>query len=218
MLGYPPLATDSIQIAREKIESKRDSLEREKRKIDTIYIEPQIAMSKEQLDAIQLEKLKIGLINSEKERAVYEKKRLLDSLNGIFRSMSGIKDSISIVKDSLKRSKNKSSALQDSLVKYLSLYEKAKKDLESVTKLQEEQKNKAEDEKFSEKEIENFQKYAKIYENSKPENIAKILEKIDGKGASMILKNMSKKKAGKILEAMNPEQAAAILRMGVEER
>jgi flagellar motility protein MotE (MotC chaperone) len=59
-----------------------------------------------------------------------------------------------------------------------------------------------------------FQNFAKIYNNSKPADVAKILEQIDERDAAMILNMMSKKKAGKIIESMKPEQAAAILLLG----
>jgi len=57
---------------------------------------------------------------------------------------------------------------------------------------------------------ENFKVFAKIYNNSKPAEVAKILERMDERDAAMILKLMSKKKAGKVIEAMEPERAAMI--------
>jgi len=57
---------------------------------------------------------------------------------------------------------------------------------------------------------ENFKVFAKIYNNSKPAEVAKILERMDERNAAMILKLMSKKKAGKVIEAMDPERAAMI--------
>jgi flagellar motility protein MotE (MotC chaperone) len=57
---------------------------------------------------------------------------------------------------------------------------------------------------------ENFKAFAKIYNNSKPAEVAKILERMDERDAAVILKLMSKKKAGKVIEAMEPERAAMI--------
>ncbi|MBX3043848.1 MAG: hypothetical protein KIT33_13795 [Candidatus Kapabacteria bacterium] len=61
---------------------------------------------------------------------------------------------------------------------------------------------------------ENIQKFAKIYNNTGPAEVAKILERLDGKDAARILKLMQPKKAGKVLESMKPEFAAEILLKG----
>ncbi len=57
----------------------------------------------------------------------------------------------------------------------------------------------------------NLIKFAKIYNNAGPTEIAKILEKVNGKDAAKILKMMQPKKAGKVLEAMNPGFAAKLI-------
>ena len=61
----------------------------------------------------------------------------------------------------------------------------------------------------------NFITFAKIYDNSQPQEVAKILELLDERDAAKILKLMNRKQAGKVLEAMKPENAAAILLLGV---
>jgi len=53
--------------------------------------------------------------------------------------------------------------------------------------------------------------FAKIFENSNPQEVAKILEHLDEQQALAILKSMSKKKAGKIIDVLSPERSARIL-------
>lgn len=60
-------------------------------------------------------------------------------------------------------------------------------------------------------EIENLKTWAKIYNSTKPDEVAAILEKMDEYEAATILKLMSKKKAGKVIEKLDPQRSAMIL-------
>ena len=217
LLGYPPQKTDSLEIVKMAEQARLDSLENEKRKIDTIFVEPKIALSVDQIEGINRETLDKELLSSEKDKIREEKIELEDSLNKVYSSINGIRDSISIVLDSLKKRETYSGALNDSLNKYIALHKKAEAELNRLKELQKQKDSVAKEKILTEEDIENLQKFAKIYENSKPENVARILEQVDEKEASMILKFMNKKKAGKVLEAMEPEQAAAILLLGANE-
>lgn len=61
--------------------------------------------------------------------------------------------------------------------------------------------------------LQNLTQFAKIYNNTRPSEVAKILEKLDGRDAAKILKLMQAKKAGKVLETMNPEIAAKLVQL-----
>ena len=71
--------------------------------------------------------------------------------------------------------------------------------------------------KIDSAELNNFKLFAKIYNGTKPADVAKILEQIDERDAAIILKLMQRKKAGKVIDAMLPEHAAAILLLGSSE-
>jgi len=60
-------------------------------------------------------------------------------------------------------------------------------------------------------EMENLKTWAKIYNSTKPDEVAAILEKMDEYEAATILKLMSKKKAGKVIEKLDPQRSAMIL-------
>ncbi|MER3329354.1 MAG: hypothetical protein RIF34_07240 [Candidatus Kapaibacterium sp.] len=59
--------------------------------------------------------------------------------------------------------------------------------------------------------MERYKEFAKIYNNSKSEEVAQKLENLDAKKSAYILKLMSKKKAGKVIESLNSEYAAKVL-------
>lgn len=215
MLGYPPHKVDSLALEKMLEQAKLDSLIAEKRKIDTIFVEPKIYMSKEELDKIDQRKLSSSLKDTEKDSLLKSKSAAIDSLNKLYLETSSLRDSFAVMDESVKKTKISSNALSDSANKYKNLYASAQNEIKRL-KEQLKIKEQATEEIYAADEQANFQKFAKIYESSKPKNIAKILEKIDGKDASMILKFMNKKKAGKVLEVMDPEQAAKILLKGAE--
>lgn len=59
--------------------------------------------------------------------------------------------------------------------------------------------------------MQRYKDFAKIYDNSKSEEVAKILERLEARNSAYILKLMSKKKAGKVIESLNSEYAAKVL-------
>ncbi len=54
-------------------------------------------------------------------------------------------------------------------------------------------------------------RFAQIYNQADPEDVAKILAKLDDKDAAELLLLMDQKQAAKVLGAMDPERAASIL-------
>jgi flagellar motility protein MotE (MotC chaperone) len=103
-----------------------------------------------------------------------------------------------------------SQLLKDSINKLITEKEK----LESKKNIASEKLKKQEQllvEKMDSTQQMNFDVFAKIYNNSTPDDVAKILEKMDEKDAAAILKRMQKRKAGKVIDAMDPQKAAMIL-------
>ncbi len=212
VLGYPTTPPDSAELVRQAYMAKLDSIEREKQKLDTIFIEPRIALSNTSFDSIQQEFLKKDILRIQKDSLLKTKIRLVDSLTRLNRKIFVMKDSVRAVIDTFRKKDNKLAGVRDSLKKYTDMYNKINNELKTAKeKLKKEKNGGALPDSLKEKE---FREYAKIYNNSRPESVAKILENLKADDASMIIKFMDKKKAGKVLEVLKPEQAAAILLSG----
>lgn len=197
MLGYPTDKKDTVII-------------------DTILFEPKVLISEKKLSKLEYGLVEKATLKNQKDSVIQEQKRLLDSLQKVFNMIAFYKDSVSKVKKDLGATGNTVQFLQDSLMKVYSELQAA------IEKNKAAQRRVEDHEKFLAKKIDtlekqNFEDFAKLYNNANPKDVAKILEQIDERDAAKILKMMQKKKAGKIIEAMLPERAAAILLLGAGE-
>ncbi|MFP4528274.1 MAG: magnesium transporter MgtE N-terminal domain-containing protein [Candidatus Kapaibacterium sp.] len=185
-------------------------------KIDTIYTEPTVRISETRLNELEdviVQRRRLGEKTDSLEGVT---KNLNDSIGSLAAQMQQWMDSVKQMDKKIAAVSSTSATIKDSLntleSRYTKLEERLKLSSEKLTS----------QEKFIEKkqdtlEVENFETFAKIYNNAEPQDVARILEQIDERDAAKILKLMQKKKAGKVLEAMVPEQAAAILLLGVGE-
>lgn len=161
------------------------------------------------------------------EKILKQKKNLLKTKDSLIKNNDNLSDSIKKLFDLRKTAVNEKmyadSLLNDTLKIIRKLYDsifalnidlkKSKNKLENLNQTVKDQENYILQESDSLDKV-NFQDFAKIYNNTNPDEVAKILEQIDERDAAKILKQMSVKKAGKVLEAMTPENAAAILLLG----
>jgi flagellar motility protein MotE (MotC chaperone) len=205
-LGLPPNPEDTMQVVEEP----------EPVEEDTVYIEPPIEITRQEFDQMQLELLKKALARKRSDSLAKLRLELIDSLENIQKRIDNQSDSVSVVRDTLKKSEQYSQQLTDSLKKLFADYQKSLKKIELIEQKIEDQDAFIE-KRYDSLEMENFRTFAKIYNNSNPQDVARILEQIDERDAALILKLMSKKKAGKVLDAMMPEYAAAILLLGASE-
>lgn len=210
-LGYPPKPVDSLELIANARQARLDSIENEKKKYDTIFIQPKIALSDTQFDTIQQEFLRSDILRLQKDSLLKLKLKLVDSIVKLNTRSLRIKDSMRAVIDTFHTKNRNFAGIMDSLNRYMEMYNKTNKELKAAKdKLKGEEENAVPD-SVKEKELKD---YAKICNNSSPESVAKILENMRGDDASKILKLMDKKKAGKVLEAIKPERAASILAPG----
>lgn len=210
-LGYPPKPVDSSELAAEAYKAKLDSIENEKLKYDTIFIEPKIALTGGQYDSIQQEFLRKDILQLQKDSLLKARAKLADSIARLNKKANVIKDSMRAVIDTFHTKSRSFNGLMDSLKRYMDMYNKTSSELKAANNKLKGKDDKPVPDSVKEKEL---KEYAKICNNSKPESVAKILENMKGQDASKILKLMDKKKAGKVLEAIKPEQAADILAPG----
>jgi flagellar motility protein MotE (MotC chaperone) len=138
---------------------------------------------------------------------------LMDSISSIFKETKGTLDSINIIHKALGKARNANSRLKDSLSKISSTIaskddkiEKLSKELEAKDKLLAYQMDSLD--------AQHYRNLAKIYNSSKPEEVAKILEQIDPQKAAIVLRLMRAKNSGQVFDAMNPATAAEILLLG----
>lgn len=183
------------------------------RPIRPVYIEPTVQISQKELAFFENELIKKNEIFIKNDSLLRIEKYLRDSIKNIYETIKFYQDSTkranSIAENSLSKVKSLEdsiTALQNQLKKLNEKYELAQKRIDTYQKLMEQKVD-------SSAKI-NFETFAKIYENSRPQEVAAILERLDERDAARILKMMNKKKAGKIIEAMKPENAAAILLLG----
>lgn len=179
-----------------------------------VYYEPTVEISQE-----MLEKLELGLLKNDDYIVKIDslkniEKYLRDSLKSGYSKEMAYRDSLKRSMSNFSNILKEKNFLSDSLSRTAGLvksanekYENAKKRIENYESLMESRIDTAS--------RSNFETFAKIYENSKPAEVARILEQLDERDAAKILKKMSRKKAGKVLESMKPENAAAILLLGV---
>ncbi len=210
-MGFPPKPADSAELAAEKHQAILDSIENEKMKYDTIYIEPRIALTSSQYDSIQQEFLRKDILGIQKDSLQKARLALADSIARLNSKAQKIKDSMRAVIDTFHTKSRSFSGIMDSLKRYMDMYSKVNSELKTARDKLKGKDDKPVPDSVKEKEL---KEYAKICNNSKPESVAKILENMKGQDASKLLKLMDKKKAGKVLEAIKPEQAAEILAPG----
>lgn len=196
-LGMPPNPKDTVAQIKE----------------DTVYIEPSVRLSEKKYSQLNRELAEKDYYKAQKDSFLLLSQKLQDSIKRYQLFVKNYQDSVKWSKNNLVQSFQKSNKLIDSLntlnAKYMKQVDKVK---QAELKISDQEKFISQKEDSSQKIA--FQNFAKIYNNSKPADVAKILEQIDERDAAMILNMMSKKKAGKIIESMKPEQAAAILLLG----
>lgn len=197
-LGLPPNPEDTT--AKEEI---------------TPISEPHIVMSRSELENLQTRIIKYDLLKARNDSLRRMHERLWDSLKAMNNNIRQWKDSVLAIQDTMKSREKEKQELLDSLDMLSNKYKKSLhenkvvrqhvKDLEEMLSS-----------RYDSLEINNFETFANIYNNSNPADVAKILEQLDERDAAKILKMMKKKKAGKVLEEMLPEHAAAILVIGID--
>lgn len=179
-----------------------------------VHIEPTVEISKAQLYLFEWEVHKKNELMVKFDSLKRIEKYLRDSLKSNDNTLRAFKDSLSrAYKNADKAIKNKDD-MQDSLSKVNEALKLANNRYETAQKRIENYENMLEARIDTASKI-NFETFAKIYDNTRPQEVAGILEQLDERDAAKILKLMNKKKAGKVLEAMKPENAAAILLLGV---
>lgn len=207
-LGLPPHPVDSTELAEEIVPEIIIPM-------DTVKLEPKIALSLNEYEKLQAAYLKAAVMMSENQIAENRKQHLIDSLLKVYKNLRRYNDSVKVLADTIRGAKTDYATLYDSLQKLNKIH------MDSISKLRLANKTIDKQAQYIERtydslELKNFETFAKIYNTSNPADVARILEQIDEKDASMILKMMSRKKAGKVLEVMIPEQAAAIMLLGAE--
>ena len=198
-LGLPPDPKDTLLKVKE----------------DTVYIEPTVQLTEKRFSQINKTLSEIEFYQKQKDSFYKISQFLKDSVGRYKFVLKTYQDSINKTKNNLDQSNLHGQHLVDSINRLNSLFLKAKEKNEISEKKITDQENfiNQKEDTLQKKAFVNF---AKIYNNSRPADVARILERIDEREAASILKLMSKKKAGKIIEAMKPEQAAAILLLGYE--
>ena len=190
------------------IKPSTDSLE-----IDSIYTEPLLTITEQQMQKYQDSLLDRALLKAKKDSLEKASKELSASLKKIENKIKHLNDSISHFNKKLSEKRKGDRVLKDSIRKLYNEYKianqekiKAEEQIKSNNQLL---KNKSDSTKLA-----NIKAFAKMYNTANPSGVAQILEKLEPKEAAMILKFMQKKKAGKVLEVMKPEKAAEILLQG----
>lgn len=195
LLGFPPNPKDTMQIA----------------KLDSIKIADTYEITKSKMAELQREIAKKESLKKQKD-SLYKliaKLKKLDKENQ--QEIKKIQDSIIPLKDNqLNNSQTFSQLLKDSIEKLIAEQTKLSEKAKVFEEKFEKQKEKFEEKVDSTTKI-NYEAFAKIYNNSKPQDVAKILEKLDEKDAAAILKRMQKRKAGKVIDAMDPQKAALVM-------
>lgn len=125
--------------------------------------------------------------------------QIKDSLKQYDNTRSTLNDEIASLKDSLRKTEFENRKLKNSV----SRLQKSLEQSEEFIAMKQDSLEK-----------DNFESFAKIYNNSGAGEVARILSEIDERDAAKILKLMNKRKAGKVLESMEPDRAAAILLLG----
>ncbi|MCX8010036.1 MAG: hypothetical protein N3A61_02690, partial [Ignavibacteria bacterium] len=217
LIGVIKYRPDLLGIKDNKDTTKIQKVDKPKKIIKplkSVYIEPTVQISKKQLAFFENEVIKKNELSIKIESLVRIERYLRDSLKNIAETIRFHQDSVKRANSIAEKSEKDAKDLQDSLIKkeieikkLTEKYSLAQKRIENYQKMLEERID-------SSAKI-NFEVFAKIYENSKPQEVAAILERLDERDAARILKMMNKKKAGKIIEAMKPENAAAILLLGI---
>jgi hypothetical protein len=184
--------------------------------IDTLYTEPTVRISEYRLRELEDIIRQRRRLDKKSDSLTEVTESRLDSMEMLQKQIAKWQDSVMKVHANLAAVKRTSATIQDSLNTLESIYAKNQKRLKLSNEKIENQ-NEFITQRQDTLEGENFETFAKIYNNSNPQDVARILEQLDERDAAKILKLMQKKKAGKVLEAMMPEQAAAILLLGVGE-
>jgi dTDP-glucose pyrophosphorylase len=182
-------------------------------KIFDLPVTEMVNVSKNRLEFYEKMLKEKKILEKEKDSLIQTTDFLNDSLMSIY-SKKLKSDSLKIISDELLNDTLVAiSKLNDSIFTLNINLKKTENKLKDLEKTVENQEDYIIQEADSLEQV-NFGQFAKIYNNTNPQEVAKILEQIDERDAAKILKQMSNKQAGKVLEAMTPENAAAILLLG----
>ncbi|MDQ1265961.1 MAG: hypothetical protein QG635_1113 [Bacteroidota bacterium] len=180
---------------------------------DTVYVDKTIGISERKLSMFEQGLIEKAALKQQKDSLLKVQKHYQDSISKVLLSVKQIQDSVLRINkryNDLNKNKN---FLYDSLLKVQNSLKNALEKVNVSQKMIQDQE-KMITKKYDTLETQNFEVFAKLYNNSNPTDVAKILEQLDERDAAKILKLMTKKKAGKVIEALKPEQAAAILMLG----
>jgi len=215
LIGVIKYRPDLLGI-KEQIDTAKITQNQKPKKIQPlkpVYIEPTVHISQKQLAFFEKEAILKNELMIKNDSLLKLEKFLRDSIKTIFETIRFYQDSTKranfVAENAIKKQQN----ISDSLNRLQNELSKLKARLELAERRKEQYQKMLENKVDSVSKI-NFETFAKIYENSKPQEVAAILERIDERDAARILKLMNRKKAGKIIEAMKPENAAAILLLG----
>ncbi|MEJ5287164.1 MAG: hypothetical protein CH6_1265 [Candidatus Kapaibacterium sp.] len=171
--------------------------------------EPKVVLSKYEYDEWIQKSFNAQMLMNENQFLMNYSKNLQDSLKKLNQSYSDLQANNSKLLDSLNKLNNIISQKSAENAKLLAQIQQKDKAIAELQSLFEKQKESGKALTDSAKQIV-YQTFAKIYENSKPEEVAKILELLNDEDALAILKSMNKKKAGKVIDLLKPERSAKI--------
>jgi len=178
-----------------------------------VDIEPTLLITKRQLSIFEKDAARKDILSSERDSLIQYTNMYKDSMNLVIRNFAVYQDSLTKIETLLTDSLRNINKYRDSIKALGNELTVAKANVERYIQRLEQQESFFLS-RMDSLEVENFQDFAKIYNNANPQEVAKILQLLDERDAAKILKLMQAKQAGKVLEAMNPEQAATILLLG----
>ncbi len=202
-----------------KNNNSKEKVEENKNKDKLLKADAKMNISLLEFNKMQSELIKSAILKYQNEDIQKQKNFLYDSLKNVSISMKPTRDSLVMLRDSFQISRTYINHLNDSLNKLSTLYNTALSDIKKTKSTIKDKTEKTKQEQIAKKTADstkqyNLMNYAKIYNNSNPQEVALILDQLDEKDAAFIIKNMNKKKAAKVIEKMQPESAAAIMLLG----
>lgn len=150
---------------------------------------------------------------SEKDSLVNISQSLMDSISTIFSETSLLLDSVNKMQKNYGKYEKRVKKLKDSINTINTALKTKDAKIKELDKEVDFQKSLVQNEMDTIDAV-HYRELAKIYNNSKPAEVALILEQLNEKKAAIILRLMRKKNAGQVIDAMNPEVAAAIQILG----
>jgi len=177
--------------------------------------EPMIVLSRREYDEWLQKSFNASAIVAENQFLSNYSKYLQDSLKKLSNQFTGLEKFNKDLSDSLKDWKGKYEEKSRQVQTLLAQIQQKDKMIAELNSRFEQISKSGKATTDSAKQVV-YSTFAKIFENSNPQEVAKILEHLDEQQALAILKSMSKKKAGKIIDALSPERSAKILEASFE--